>query len=600
MLVAQAGEHVLSGDRRIVLDGAAAPQLLGAAQRLQAALRAAAAGGWPLSAFGAAAGAGVAVRIDPAKVAQPQGYELTITPDLAEILAHDPAGAFYAIGTLIQVVEQSGARLPCLRIVDWPDFPARGVMIDVSRDKVPTLDTLLELVDMLAGWKINQIQLYTEHTFTYLQHPEVWATASPITGEDILRLDAYCRERFVELVPNQNTFGHMNRWLKLARYNHLAEAPEGCDTRWGFMPPFTLCPGDPGSIALVRDMLDELLPHFSSPIANIGCDETVDLGQGRSKQACAERGVGRVYLEFLLQIYREVSARGRTMQFWGDIIMEHPELVPELPRDVIALEWGYEADHPFADHSARFAASGIPFYVCPGTSAWNTIAGRSDNALANLRSAAEHGLRNGAIGYLNTDWGDNGHWQALPVSYLGMAAGAAYSWCYAANRDLDLLASLDRFAFRDRAGAAGRLAYDLGNIYRAVGFEPHNSSALFWTFQRPIADLAANPIVPAAGYERALEAIDEVTAGLPPAQFGRPDADLLAREFAQTVRLLRHASRRGLYAHSPTPELARELEADLRETIGEYRAIWLARNRPGGLDDSVARLERALADYAAA
>jgi hypothetical protein len=593
--------HTLRGERTILLGTGMAPQLLGAARRLQGVLRARAGGDWALTAFDdPAANSGIAIQIAPARADRVQGYQLTIAPDQIAIEAYDAAGAFYAISTLIQIAEQSGAELPCLQIADWPDFPVRGVMLDVSRDKVPTLETLFELVDLLASWKINQIQLYTEHTFSYLRHPEVWAVASPITGEDVLRLDAYCRDRFIELVPNQNTFGHMNRWLKLARYNHLADAPEGCDTRWGFMEPFTLCPGDPGSIALVRDMLDELLPHFSSRMVNVGCDETVDLGQVRSKQAAAERGIGRVYLDFLLQIYNEVMARGHTMQFWGDIIMEHPELVPELPRDVIALEWGYEADHPFDEHGAKFAASGIPFYVCPGTSAWYTIAGRTDNSLGNLRSAAEHGRRHGAIGYLNTDWGDRGHWQALPISYLGFAAGAAYSWSLDANRNLDIHSALDRFAFRDSAGAIGRVTYDLGNIYRAVGLEPHNSSALFWVMQRPVAELQANPVVPPEAFQRTLEAIDEVIAPLSQARIERPDSALIAREFDQTVRLLRHACRRGLYAHNPSPELARELAADMRGIISEYRAIWLARNRPGGLVDSVARLESALADYEAA
>ena len=98
------------------------------------------------------------------------------------------------------------------------------------------------------------------------------------------------------------------------------------------------------------------------------------------------------------------------MQFWGDIILEHPQLVPELPRDVFALEWGYEADHPFAEHGALFSKAGIPFYVCPGTSSWNSIAGRTKNALENQLNAARSGLEHGAVGFLNTDWGDNGHW----------------------------------------------------------------------------------------------------------------------------------------------------------------------------------------------
>ena len=146
----------------------------------------------------------------------------------------------------------------------------------------------------------------------------------------------------------------------------------------------------------------------------------------------------------------------------------------------------------------------------------------------------------------------------------------------------------------------GRLSYDLGNIYRALGVEPHNSSGLFWTLQRSTDDLRAKPIVPPAGYQHALEAIDEVTAALPRAQLDRPDAALIAREFAQTVRLLQHACRRGLYAHNPSPALAHELADDLHAIVGEYREVWLARNRPGGLADSVARLEQALGDYQAA
>ncbi|MFN3332483.1 MAG: hypothetical protein ACK47M_08230, partial [Caldilinea sp.] len=81
-----------------------------------------------------------------------------------------------------------------------------------------------------------------------------------------------------------------HRWLIHERYRHLAEAPDGWKAPWGDIhrEPFSLCPLDPGSIALLRELYDELLPHFSSHQFNVGCDETFDLGQGRSKQACEE------------------------------------------------------------------------------------------------------------------------------------------------------------------------------------------------------------------------------------------------------------------------------------------------------------------------
>lgn len=190
---------------------------------------------------------GITIRLDnisPAKIVThagepaPEGYKLTIRPKGIEIIARTPAGAFYGAHTLSQILRQSQngnrenrnpkskvkhATIRCLSISDWPDFAARGVMIDISRDKVPTMETLYHIVDLLSEWKINQLQLYTEHTFAYPSHPTVWEKASPITGEEIMKLDAYCRERFIELVPNQNSFGHMERWLKHAKYRPMAE-----------------------------------------------------------------------------------------------------------------------------------------------------------------------------------------------------------------------------------------------------------------------------------------------------------------------------------------------------------------------------------------
>src|SRR5688500_11680926 len=351
---------------------------------------------------------------------RPQGYALDVAPGRVALHAADDAGRFYAHQTLEQVRRQCSGALPRLRIEDWPDFPNRGVMLDISRDKVPTMETLFGLVDLLAHLKVNQLQLYTEHTFAYSQHEEVWRDASAMTPEQVRELDAYCRARHVELVQNQNSVGHMHRFLKHERHRPLGEVEDGFTFPWGFYHEggLSLNPLDPRSLELIEGLYDELLPNFTSRQFNVGCDETFDLGLGKSKADCARRGKERVYLEFLLKIYDAVKRRGRTMQFWGDIILHSPDLIRELPRDVIALNWGYDWNHPFAKETRAFADAGIPFYVCPGTSSWLSFGGKVDNAIANLHSAAENGLKNGATGYLNTDWGDLGHHQYLPLSDL--------------------------------------------------------------------------------------------------------------------------------------------------------------------------------------
>ncbi len=170
-------------------------------------------------------------RIDPTLPAE--GYELRIEEDGAHLVAGDDAGRFYARATLAQLARLSNGSIPIGTIRDHPDLPVRAVMLDVSRDKVPTMQTLRDLIDRLAQWKVNQFQLYSEHTFAYKTTRRCTREASPFTAAEIRELDAFCRERHVELVPNQNCLGHMNRWLKHERYRSLAIEPDGFVDPWG-------------------------------------------------------------------------------------------------------------------------------------------------------------------------------------------------------------------------------------------------------------------------------------------------------------------------------------------------------------------------------
>ncbi|MEK7767270.1 MAG: family 20 glycosylhydrolase, partial [bacterium] len=559
-LRARPGVFIAGPGRRIALPAGPAdlrPALLFAGRRLQQALRAAAKVDWPLWAGRDDSLDGARFVLDPRRVRHDEGYELVIAPRGITLTARTPRGILHGVRTLTQILEQTGSRLPALAIADEPDFAHRGVMLDVSRDKVPTMRTLYELVDLLASWKLNQIQLYTEHTFAYRNHREVWKDASPLTGEEILALDAYCRERGVELVPNQNSFGHLHRWLELPRYKPLAEAPDGCETVWGPMKhPFSLNPTDPRSLALLREWFDELLPHFSSRQFNVGCDETIDLGKGRSKALADKIGVGRVYLDFLLKLHREVKSRGRKMQFWGDIILHHPELVRRLPRDLVAMEWGYEWNHPFNQDCARFRKAGIPFYVCPGTSSWTTITGRTRNMKGNIDNAAENGRRFGAIGMLNTDWGDQGHWQYQPISYAGFAYGAAAGWSWQANRRIDLAAALDHFAFRDSAGVMGKLALGLGNTYLKLGRDYPNATGFARAMLADFAAIRGYKNQTAAGWRRTMAAIRKAVRPLGSARMKGPDAALIAQEFTTAARTALHGCPRALLALNSTAKRA--------------------------------------------
>ncbi|MCU0772475.1 MAG: beta-N-acetylhexosaminidase [Verrucomicrobia bacterium] len=360
-------------------------------------------------------------------------------------------------------------------------------MLDVSRGRVPKLETLKQLATDLAGFKVNELQLYVEHTFAYRGHREVWRDWGALTGADLRKLDAHCRSVGIDLVPTQNSFGHLRYFLEHESLKPLAEiqepypSPDGTFLRY----PSTLAPNHRGTLPFLRGLYDELLPNFSSSFFNVGCDETWDLGRGQSRTLCRRKGQGRVYLDFLLQIHREVRKRGKRMMFWGDIILKYPALIRHLPQDVIALNWGYEADHPF-DHEARlFARAGIPFYVCPGTSTWQTMIGRNDNALANLARAARAGQRHGAIGYLITDWGDGGHPQPLAVSYPAYLAGAALAWCRRRFNARQLAPVLSRDVFCDPTHRAAVAVLRLGLAHRRFGCTEPNATPFGATLAAP-------------------------------------------------------------------------------------------------------------------
>ena len=518
----------------------------------------------------------------------PQGYELAADINGILLEAADEAGIFYGLQTLIQVISENGVDLPCGNISDYPDFKNRGVMLDVSRCKVPTMDSMLAYIDLLAKMKINQLQLYMEHSFAFSAHELVWRDTSPFTAEEIIRLDAYCAERFIELVPNLNSFGHFERWLKYPEYKHLAECPEGYERSNGVWTEcgMTLKPHN-DTLKFLDGLYAEFLPNFTSKYFNVGCDETWELGQGWSKKLAGKTSKTRVYLDFLLKIHKLTGKYDRKMMFWGDIILHEPELIKELPENIIALNWGYEDTHPFNEQCRQFASSGIPFYVCPGTSSWNTLTGRTANCIDNLANAAENGLKYGAEGFLNTDWGDGGHHQYLPISYLGILCGACFSWSYKANKDADFVKGLNALCFKDSTGILGSTVYELGKVLEHIKARPHNSTVFNHLLFNAQSELLKDIKVQAL--EECIADFDLLAAQIPLAAPGIPDGDLVKSELRNSIRMARHAAAKGVAFLRKKDEYL-QLRSELETIKRIHEQLWLARNRPGGLKESSDRL----------
>jgi hexosaminidase len=174
------------------------------------------------------------------------------------------------------------------------------------------------------------------------------------------------------------------------------------------------------------------------------------------------------------------------------------------------------------------------------------------------------------------------------------------SWCYEANRDRDFISALDLHVFRDEARVMGRLAYDLGNASRHTGHEAFNAGTLFYLLTQD-ADRALPEEVTPENLRETSEYVRSVIEPLDVARMDREDASLIRAEFANAGRMLLHACDRGtaiLEGNMGDSGTRESLAAQMRIILGEHRRVWTARNREGGLQDSISVLEERLREYA--
>jgi hexosaminidase len=533
---------------------------------------------------------GLRVRVEPG-AAPAEGYTLLIEPAGATIAASTTRGVRYALLTLRQLLRAPAPTLAPGLYTDAPAFAVRGVMLDVSRDRVPTNAELRRTVDTLADLKFNQLQLYTEHTFAYAGHEDAWRDASPLTPEDVRALDSYAASRGVELAANQNCFGHLASWLRLPRYAHLAETHGD----WKFMTfdrsgPFSLCPIDPASVEFVRDLLTQLLPNFASPVVNIGCDETFDVGGGRSKDAVERRGKAAVYFEFVRAIASIAAGLGKRSMLWADMALSHPESLGLMPEDAIGVVWGYEPGARFGEGVERLRGVGREAWVAPGTSSWRSFTGRTSERRANIAEAGEEGLRAGATGFLVCDWGDLGHRQTWPIALHALAHAAEAAWNPSAARGYDARAGALHAFGEDPS--LGPWLDELGDVDRPIrlvgGFEPgkpiKNATALFNDLHPPIPPAPGKRSVNA---ER--ESFEATGARLRSLASRTPSVrdSLVRRELAHTLGCCELAWRHAASARATTPFADADDLAALAETVRrEHESLWPERSRPGGLEHS--------------
>lgn len=534
-----------------------------------------------------------------------EAYKIEINPDAILIYYSKSEGAFYGAVSLRQALSSRKEQLRCVKIFDEPDLKIRGFMFDISRNKVPTVKTIKKVIDLISEVKMNHFELYVEgFSYGYPSFKEFLKENNYISVDEYIELEEYARTKYVDLVPNQNGFGHMAKWLELDQYKDLAEVPEGIFL-WGRnRKASTLNPLDPRSLELVKKMYADMLPISNSKYFNMNFDEPFELGKGKSKEACEIEGLGNVYIDFVLKVYEEIKKYGKTPFIWGDVLIKHPDLLHRLPEDMLFIDWGYDANYPFSKNLKKLADLGIKFLAAPATTSWCSFLGRTNDWWENIQNACIYTKEYNGEGLIVTDWGDFGHLQFLPISYAPVVFSALMSWRVKEGTFFSLHEYLNKFVFKDTEAIMADVMYELGNYYRYYNDYRSNGTVAFHTFMwatygateadpyNYYLERMKNSTLSRTKYNLMSEFLNERLKELDFANMNIVDGELIKDEIRHSVYLVKLINSLNF---SYNLSLSKAERINILENIinskdyliEEHRRLWLERNKVSDLDDSM-------------
>ena len=415
-------------------------------------------------------------------------YKIIVDEDIT-IISSGEEGAFRASATLRQILAHKTIRQAELH--DYPMIAKRGFMLDISRGRVPKLTALKEYVDILANLKYNQFQLYLEDIVFEFEHYKEFCD-DVISIEELRELVDYCESMFIDLVPNQNSLGHMKHWVKLPEIAKFAI----CDDNGNATE--TLNPLDERTISFVDTLYADLIPHFKSDFMNICMDEPKTLGTGSSEADCERLGRYNIYLDYLNQVVKLVNEKyHKTPMFWDDIIMQNTENIRKIPKDAVAMSWGYEENWPYSGRCKLLQEHKVRFYTCPSASNFCSFTGRFNNMVENIENAAVNCILYGGEGLLLTEWGDCGHSQFAVTFFMPLIFASCCSWHYRSAswpwemttvahldyaRSTDIITKCEKYAdeFIFGVQGMGRALHKAANYYLMENDTIFSGSKLFY------------------------------------------------------------------------------------------------------------------------
>lgn len=532
----------------------------------------------------------------------PEGYTLEVDDNAVVGAAATPAGLHYSLQTLRQLIRANrrGSSLPALTIRDWPSLRWRCFQDDLTRGPSSKLETLQFEASLASFLKLNLMTYYMEYQFAFQKHPRIGPPDGSLTPEDLQALVAYARPQHVEILGNQQSFGHFAHILKHPEYAALRETAD------------VLTPVREETYRLLEDLYAEVCPLLPFPWFNVCCDETWGLGTGPSRDLAAEIGVGGVYVRHLRRVHDLLRTRhNKRMMMWGDIILQHPDHLDQIPKDTIMLTWGYDARPNFEDQIVPFARSGYEFFVCPGVNNWSRILPDFGVAVTNIQHFVRDGVKHGALGMINTDWEDDG--EALnAVKWHADAWAAECAW-NASTTPIDVFnRRVGAVLFGEAGDHFGQAITLLAQTHRLPAMKGM-FNARFWepdflpqtrptAIRSAAAELLAIVRPALAHLEACRGEARHNHVVLDTLHFGTRRMERIGQRMLDGLEAVEryeqaHATRAGVEALAPIEQLIRQ-NRDAHAALGrEFAALWLAESKPYALDWTLRRYTNAVNQY---
>ena len=351
-------------------------------------------------------------------------YRVESRADALHLRSADRDGLLYGLGTAMQLLAAPGALVPGGAGDDAPLFPFRSFQIDLARQP-ETVATIKKWIIRLALFKMNKLGLYLEDAYDYRSCPGV-APEGALTAKTYRELERFGRQWGVDVYPMMNCYGHMENFLRHPRYAHLSEGRNGPARPWLGDGRHTICASLPEARALLRAQIEEWGDVAAGDFLHVGMDECWNFASCPLCRAKAKKqGDGKVFLDHLLFLYDVAAEAGKRIGFWNDIVYWFPEILKELPRNIVLFDWEYghvparrrycELNHQATD-SARWLVeeNGLAMVACPAT--------RLENIRSYRRYCDPHKIQ----GFHFTTW-EMSH-KLLEECFTGFAYGAEMSW----------------------------------------------------------------------------------------------------------------------------------------------------------------------------